>query len=65
MPGARSVYFDGDSEAIILEFQEEFHHRTFSAAIQALVKDHGQLRRNVIAYRAELEELHRGASDGK
>lgn len=59
MPGGRSVFFDADAEAVVLEYQEEFHHRTFSAAIQALIKDYGQMKRSIKAYQTELAELQK------
>ena len=57
MAGGRSVYFDTDAETIVYEVMEEFHHKTFSAAVQFIIKDYEKVKRSMNGYKLELHQL--------
>lgn len=57
MPGTRSVTFDTESENIVIDFMEEFHHGKFSQGLRALIKSYDQMLRANVAYRTQNAQL--------
>ena len=59
MTGAKSIYFDKETEDIINEFMETNHHANFSQATRAMVCLYNVQMKAVAAYRDEIAVLHK------
>lgn len=57
MAGTRSVTFDTETEDIVIDFMEEFHHGKFSQGLRALVKSFTSMQRANQAYMLQNAEL--------
>ena len=62
MPGARSVYFDIESEEIVNDFMDENHHGKFSQALRALIKNFHSMQKANSKYRKQNWELQQRIS---
>ena len=62
MPGARSVYFDNESEEIVRDFMDENHHGKFSQALRALIKNFRSMQKANGEYRKQNWELQQRVS---
>ena len=56
MPGTRSVYFDPESEAIVRNYQAEFHHK-FSRSVCLIIHEYNRQKKHIASLNEEIQLL--------